>query len=161
MSFRPFNSNDIPVISKILLSTHMFRPHEITAVQDLLTNNFKDYCIVDENVQSFAIYRLDPCTQSSWWLNWIAVHKDHQNKGLGKDILKYAENDVKNRPGTQLFLRTSNLPSYENTKKFYHRNEYATVALIPDFYLEGDDMVILYKKLTFDLPNPAPSIAIP
>jgi len=145
---RAFKSADIPDILEIMRSTNMFRQEDIWSVETLLNkynpaNRDKlPYCIVEEK-KAFAYWQKCPLTIKSWWIKWIATHRDYQREGLGTKLLKHIEANVNG----QLFIRTSNVPSYEPTRNFYLKNGYKQVGLLPDFYADADDMIIYYKRI--------------
>ncbi len=53
------------------------------------------------------------------------------------------------RPGGHriLFAETSGLPGFEQARKFYNGCNYERMAIIRDFYKEGEDKIIFWKKL--------------
>jgi ribosomal protein S18 acetylase RimI-like enzyme len=66
---------------------------------------------------------------------------------IGKTLSEVAEKAIKQAGGRLIIIETSSTPLYENTQKFYFARGYEVVARIPDFYIPGDDKLILQKKL--------------
>ncbi|GIW79890.1 MAG: hypothetical protein KatS3mg105_1697 [Gemmatales bacterium] len=85
-------------------------------------------------------------TDGTWYLWWIAVHPDQQARGLGTQLMAHVEADIRQRGGRQLFIETSSMPAYEPTRRFYTKLGYEKVAVLPDYYVVGDDMVIFRKR---------------
>ncbi|WP_395341673.1 hypothetical protein PN836_019815 [Ningiella sp. W23] len=46
-----------------------------------------------------------------------------------------------------LLVETSGLPEYQLTRNFYPKCGYTQVAVIPEYYDEGDDKVVFWKSL--------------
>lgn len=86
-------------------------------------------------------------TDGTYNLYLIAVHKDFQGKGIGSEMMNYIENLLKSRSVRVLLVETSGLPEFERTRKFYDKCSYNKEAVIRDFYSEGEDKVVFWKKL--------------
>lgn len=135
--------------------TGVFKPIEIDALEEVLndyhaTNHAHGHRSVTYEdageVLGFAYYAPAAMTDRSWYLYWIAVTKRTQAKGIGGTLLKFAEDDIRQRHGRVLFIETSSLPHYELTRRFYIKNQYEAAATVPDYYAEGDHMIV-YRKL--------------
>jgi D-alanine-D-alanine ligase len=86
-------------------------------------------------------------TRSSWDLYWIAVATDVQGRGLGRAVLAESERRIAEAGGGRVYVETSSRPQYEPTRRFYERCDYATAAVLDDFYAEGDGKVIFVKAV--------------
>ena len=84
----------------------------------------------------------------TWDLWWIIVAKARQGRGLGARLLDLVEQSVSQEGGRQLLIETSSLPQYEPTRRFYLKYGYHVIARIPDYYTEGDDLIIFRKRIT-------------
>src|SRR5215475_262606 len=128
---RPTVPADTPVVLQLAEGTGVFKPHEIEALNEVLSD-FHAYnhehghrCVTREDrgkVVGFAYYAPAAMTDRTWYLYWIAVSKTTQAKGLGKQLLTYLEDDIRTQNGRVLFIETSSLPNYELTRKFYLKN---------------------------------------
>jgi hypothetical protein len=45
-------------------------------------------------------------------------------------------------------VRTSGTSQYDSTRAFYRRLEYVEQARVPDYWTDGDDLVLFTKRLT-------------
>ena len=151
---RPTVPADTPMILQIAEGTGVFKPHEITALNEVLDDYHDDNhvhghrCVTyeqDGNVIGFAYYAPAAMTDRSWYLYWIAVSKQTQARGVGGYLLRHAEEDIRKRNGRVLFIETSSLPHYELTRKFYLEHAYEVTAVLRDYYADGDDMVVFRK----------------
>lgn len=87
-------------------------------------------------------------TEGTYNLYLIAVHQNHQGKGIGAQMMSYIETLLKANGERILLVETCGLAQFELTRKFYDKCGYKREALIRDFYREGEDKVVFWKKLT-------------
>jgi GNAT superfamily N-acetyltransferase len=153
---RPTVPADTPALIKLADGTGVFKPLEIEALQEVLDDYHSDNHAIghrsitfEQNgqIQGFAYYAPTEMTDRTWHLYWIAVSKDTHAKGVGGQMLKYVEDDIRRANGRQLLIETSSLPHYELTRKFYLKHGYDQVCAQPDYYADGDDMVVFRKRL--------------
>ncbi|MCS7166876.1 MAG: N-acetyltransferase [Gemmatales bacterium] len=98
-------------------------------------------------VAGFVIFGPTPLTVHTWDIYWIAVSRDVQRHGIGSRLLESAEARIRAQRGKLVRVETSSLPTYEATRRFYEKHGYQRAGVIPDFYADGDDLVIYYKRL--------------
>ncbi|NJK85488.1 MAG: GNAT family N-acetyltransferase [Bacteroidales bacterium] len=91
------------------------------------------FIVLEENekVIGFCNFGPTPCTEASYDLYWIAVHKEHMNRGLGGLLLKKAEETVSGMKGKNIWVETASRELYVPTRRFYEKNGYqkGTVAV--------------------------------
>jgi ribosomal protein S18 acetylase RimI-like enzyme len=95
----------------------------------------------------FVLYGPTPLTSHTWDIYWIVVGKQYQRCGVGSRLLEAAEVRIRARRGEVIRVETSSLASYEGTRRFYEKHGYQRAGVIPDFYADGDHLVIYYKRL--------------
>jgi ribosomal protein S18 acetylase RimI-like enzyme len=151
---RPAVPADTPALLALTAGTAVFKPHEIDALNEVLSDYHADYhahghvAVVEERdgqILGYAYYAPAAMTDRSWYLYWIAVTKTTQAKGIGGHLLRHAEEDIRKRNGRVLFIETSSQPHYDLTRKFYLRHHYEVTAVLKDYYSDGDDMVVFRK----------------
>ena len=86
-------------------------------------------------------------TEGTFNLYAIAVDKQHQGKGIGSEMMCYIENHLRENNERILLVETSGTADFELTRNFYRKIGYTEQAVIPEFYAEGDDKVVFWKKL--------------
>lgn len=59
----------------------------------------------------------------------------------------YIENILRLKGSRILMVETSGLPEFDRTRKFYDPCNDERIAVIRDFYKEGEDKIIFWKKL--------------
>lgn len=150
----PVNT-DIEVINNLLLSTGFFYDYEIAVAIELIEDRLNkgeksDYNFIFVQVENktvaFSCYGLNPCTQNTYDLYWIATHKEYAGRKIGKALLQHSEKLIKAKNGAMLIAETSSRALYYNTRKFYENNGYIAEAIIKDFYNINDDKIIYIKR---------------
>ena len=152
---RPTTSADTPTLLTMTERTGLFLPLDIQALREVLDDYHADteaehHCVTDERdgtIVGFAYFAVAPMTDRTWYLWWIVVNKDVQAKGIGGELLKYAENRAKADNGRMMIAETSGLGSYELTRKFYVKNGYDVAGILKDYYADQHDMYIFSKRL--------------
>lgn len=153
---RPTVAADGPRLVELTAATGFFRPDEIDTLRAILDDYFAgdsgpDHaCFTDERdgrVVGYVYLGAEEMTDRTWYVWWIAVDPSLQGRGAGRDLLRFAEDEVRRRGGRVLFVETSGLPVYEPTRRFYLKNGYDREAVLRDFYRDGDDMVVFRKRL--------------
>jgi len=139
------------------MNTQVFTNEEIDVALELIDHalnnqNQKDYQIYTykENKKLIGYYCIGPTplTSGTFDLYWIAVEPNSHNRGIGKMLLKHAEDMVKSQGGRLIIAETSSRPKYEKTRKFYLSNKYEELARIKDYYQIDDDLVIYGKYVS-------------
>jgi ribosomal protein S18 acetylase RimI-like enzyme len=151
---RPTTPEDTPALLEIARGTGVFKPPEIVALEEVLDDYHAGNCDVGHRALTlerggrpigFAYYAPAAMTDRTWYLWWIAVDRTIQARGLGSELLLAAEDEIHREDGRMILIETSSLGHYEPTRQFYLRHGYNRVAAIPDYYADGDDLVV-YRK---------------
>ena len=154
-NIRLLRQADRNIIESILKKVSVFSKNEVSVAMELI-----DIAINIPAQQDYHIFVLEqmgqitgyhctgnrPLTDGTYDLYWIVVDPEYAGKGAGSILLKHAENFVKERKGRWLLAETSSRPMYEKTREFYRRNNYESLAIINDFYSEGDALCIFGKN---------------
>ena len=143
---------DIQGLKDIIDSSQLF-PAEL--LDGMLDNYFNDPATVD--MWLTATYESKPIvvaycapeklTEGTYNLYLIAVHKSWQGKGAGSSMMAYIEHMLWERGGRVLIVETSSSPAFELTRKFYTDLGYHQEAVIREFYQQGEDKIVFWKKL--------------
>jgi ribosomal protein S18 acetylase RimI-like enzyme len=153
---RPTIPEDTPGLVALAEGTKVFKPLEIQALQEVLDDYHAHEKEVghrsitfekDGAMLGFAYYAPAPMTDRTWYLYWIAVKKDIHARGIGSQLLKHVEDDIRQQNGRLLLIETSSLPHYGLTRKFYLKHGYEEAAILKDFYSDGDDMVVFRRLM--------------
>jgi ribosomal protein S18 acetylase RimI-like enzyme len=141
---------------EIASRTGVFKPIELVTLDEVLGDFLRDpwgdnyhcYTHADEvGVGGFVCYGPNTMTDRTWDLYWIAVDPERHGRGIGTELLRFAEDDVRKLGGRLILIETSSLPTYDNTRHFYQRHGYREVAVVPDFYADGDSLHLYHKRM--------------
>ncbi len=149
---------DFEGIKEILESTGFFYDYEIEVALELASDNLakgskSEYYFLLAEVggkpAGYCCYGPIACTEGSYDLYWIAVHKNFQGQGVGQELLKETEKKIAGIGGRGIYVETASRPQYTPTRAFYLKTGYIIEAVLKDFYSPGDDKVIFVKKAPF------------
>jgi ribosomal protein S18 acetylase RimI-like enzyme len=103
------------------------------------------YC-KERKIFGVLIFRRDPMGDKIYEIKWLAVRRDYFRNGVGKSLVSFAESLVKDK-ARLIVIYTSNHYFYNGTHKFFEKLGYKKVSIIPDFWDDGDDRVVYWKRV--------------
>lgn len=151
-TIRKVKKDDLQYLKDVLNSIELF-PSEI--LEDMISDFFNNpeteeiWFTATENEMPISIGYCAPekLTEGTYNLYAIGVRSDIQGKGIGRTMMKYLEEELKKKGHRILIVETSGTDGFELTRKFYENLGYSKEAVIRDFWKDGDDKVIYWKKL--------------
>jgi ribosomal protein S18 acetylase RimI-like enzyme len=155
-SIRPLTVKEKASVMRLLQATPEFLPPEVIIAEELIDAFLEDtetsgYYIyvaeLDGEIAGYICYGNTPLTEATWDIYWVAVAHDKQGFGIGRILMKHAEDDIKKMHGKLIMVETSGKPEYNKTRRFYDTLNYQRVCQIPDYYAPGDDLVLFSKRL--------------
>lgn len=149
---RAMLQNDLPAVKSIIDANEMFPSEYLDEMtSEYFSGDSQEIWIVAENekvgIVAVAFCSQERMTEGTWNLLMIAVRPDCQGIGVGKAMMQHIESQVKHQDARILLVETSGLPEYEKTREFYPKCGYKQVAVIPDYYEDGDDKVVFWRAL--------------
>jgi len=149
---RKVKKADIPELKKVLDSSELFPSYLLDdMISDYLNNDsstdFWFTTIENGNPISIGYCAPEKLTKGTYNLYAIAVSKNQQGNGVGKQMMQYIESQLRDIGHRILIVETSGKPEFELTREFYIKCQYTKQAVIPEFYEKGDDKVVFWKKL--------------
>ncbi len=157
---RPMVAADRGGVFRILESAGNFTPEEVGTALELIDewlelgehSGYPTYVLEeqgegDSRVWGYVCFGKTPLTESTYDLYWIAVDKTKHRSGVGRRLLKFAEEEVVRRGGKLLLAETSSMETYGGTVAFYEKTGYELVGKIVEYYKPGDDKLIFAKRL--------------
>ncbi len=157
---RPMMAADRGGVFRILETAGNFTPEEVATALELIDewlefgerSGYLTYVMEarDENVSEvlgYVCFGPTPLTDSTYDLYWIAVDKSKHRGGVGKRLLRFAEEEIARRGGQMLLVETSSQETYGGTIQFYEKTGYELVGKIKEYYKPGDDKLVFAKKL--------------
>jgi ribosomal protein S18 acetylase RimI-like enzyme len=147
---------DIAPVLKLLEATRFFRPDEILIAEEVITDaaskgpasHYQSYVLQRNNaVIGWVCWGPVPCTLGSYDIYWLGVAPECQGQGLGKKLMDFAEQRIRDAGGRLFIVETSGRESYLPTRTFYEHLGYTPAARVKDFYASGDDKIIYTKPV--------------
>jgi ribosomal protein S18 acetylase RimI-like enzyme len=153
---QPTVRRDRRAIRRIALATGVFKPVELDTVDELLDEylrspqksgyNFLSYK-EEGRVLGFVAWGPRDLAENGYDLYWIATHPDAQGRGVARALLGTVEAIIRARNGGWLLIETEDSPPYQPARAFYERCGYQPAAVLPDFYRDGDGLIIYAKRI--------------
>ncbi|CAA9312447.1 MAG: hypothetical protein AVDCRST_MAG07-696 [uncultured Frankineae bacterium] len=150
---RAYATTDGLAVVDLVVAAGMFSREEAGFLPDeLLPGDGGGTCLVEEaedgqGLASVLFYRPEEAADRAYDLTMIAVRPDLQGDGRGAALMRHAEEDLRRRGQRLLVVRTSGTAQYDRTRAFYRSLGYAEHARIPDYWTDGDDLVLFTKRL--------------
>ena len=149
---REIIKSDIPALKNVLDNCDLF-PSEY--LEDMLTDYFTNpetehiWFTYEKNNSVVAIAYCAPMelTNGTYNLYAIGIHNDQQHQGIGTQMISYVEEKLKADGHRVLIVETSSSDSQEAARNFYLKCGYTNEATLRDFWDDGDDKVIFWKRL--------------
>ncbi len=148
---------DPAAVRDLVQATGFFQEHEIPVAVELVEENLAKglresgyhfvFAEADGRLAGYANYGEIACTKGSWDLYWIAVHPDFQGQGLGRRLLREAEERIRAQGGRMVYIETSSRPLYTPTRAFYERSGYKLEIVLEDYYGDGDGKLIYSRRV--------------
>lgn len=95
----------------------------------------------------YVCYGPTPMTEHTHDLYWIASAPEVRGQGIGAQLVSSMEGDLRRRKARLIRVETSATEAYGPTRGFYASMKYGEEARLRDFYKQGDDLIILTKRL--------------
>ena len=147
---------DASDVMRLTTTSGTFKPFEIECVQELLqayrrNGESSGYVFLvyreDDKVLGFACFGPRPLTDGTFDLYWIAVDTKARRQGVATALLHRVEEEVRSRGGRLILVETSGTPAYTPARRLYESLGYHYQAVIHDFYVAGDDLIVFGKVL--------------
>lgn len=151
-NIRAINKGDLEELKTVIETSGLF-PSDLlgSMISDFFDNpETQDIWLtrlINQKPVAIAYCAPERLTEGTYNLYLIAVHKEFQGNGIGRELMNYIEILLKSQGHRILLVETSGLPEFELTRKFYDNCSYKREAVIRDFYNEGEDKVVFWKKL--------------
>jgi ribosomal protein S18 acetylase RimI-like enzyme len=147
---------DAAAVREIVASTGFFNPAEVDIAVELVEDRLARgdasgyfFVFAEEagRVLGYTCYGPIDGTDGSFDLYWIAIHRNHQGRSLGRALMSATERRIRAAGGCRIYAETSGRPQYAPTRRFYEGAGFARETQLKDFYAPGDDKVFYVKVL--------------
>ncbi len=151
-NIRFVTSSDIDGLKKVLDSSGLFPSEYLDdMISDYLyTSDSQDIWLtyVEDNKHVAICYCVpEKLTDGTYNLLAIGVSQEYQRKGIASEMMKYIEQLLKLKDGRLLIVETSSDIAQSSARECYLKLGYNQEAVIRDFWKEGEDKVVFWKKL--------------
>jgi len=104
------------------------------------------YVALNENrkCMGFIYYMTNGVFGSYPYLHIIAVKEEYRSCGIGKQLIKYFEDNASDSSSTKCFLTVDDFNP--RAKKLYENLGYKCVGELPDFYKKGINCYLMMKR---------------
>ncbi|HRG67704.1 MAG TPA: N-acetyltransferase [Saprospiraceae bacterium] len=149
---RPVLKSDIDGLKKVVDSSKLFPSEYLDEMISDYLNNPETQDIWFTNIYDNTPTAIGYCipeklTNGTYNLLAIAVSQDSQRSGVATEMMSYIERHLKQKNGRILIVETSNDDAQIGARKFYNKIGYTQMAVIKDFWNDGEDKIIFWKKL--------------
>jgi ribosomal protein S18 acetylase RimI-like enzyme len=134
---RVYTPADGAAVVDLVVSAGMFSREEAGFLADGALESDGDgaACFVEDaddgrGLASVVYYRPEEAAERAFDLTMIAVRPDLQSRGQ-----------------RLLIVRTSGTSQYDGTRAFYRRLGYVEHTRVPDYWTDGDDLVLFSRRL--------------
>jgi ribosomal protein S18 acetylase RimI-like enzyme len=172
VTVREVTSDDRAALVRMLERIEQFKPDEVAVALELVDASLHDAagsgyeCLVAvdsslaregsappdgasgvDSLVGYICVGPTPMTEATWDLYWIAVDPGSQGRGIGQQLYAaFAERAIA-RGARQVRIETSSKESYAATGGFYERLNFSIDGRLRDFYADGDDLLIFYRRI--------------
>ena len=101
----------------------------------------------NERVLGYACFGTTPMTEAAYDLYWLVVAEDARGQGIGAALFAGVADELKQRGGRIIRVETSSLEGQGGARRFYEKTGFKLSGAIPDFYRQGDDLLLFAKVL--------------
>lgn len=144
--------NDINGLKKVVDSSGLFPSEYLDEmISDYLNNTDTQdiwFTYIDDNTPKAIGYCVpEKLTNGTYNLLAIGVSHDSQRNGVATEMMHYIEQQLKQKDGRILIVETSSDDAQIGARKFYEKIGYIQMAVIKDFWNDGEDKIVFWKKL--------------
>ena len=149
---RPVTTTDVDELKLVLDSCELFPSDYLDEMISDYFNNAEteDHWftfLIDEKPVAIGYCIPEKLTEGTYNLLAIGVSQNAQRKGVASAMMEYIEQQLKQNNGRLLLVETSSDEAQIAARKLYQKIGYKQVAVIDDFWKEGEDKIVFLKQL--------------
>lgn len=149
---RPVTQSDIDELKKVIDSSELFPSEYLDEMISDYLNNAETqdiwFTYIDNNLPTAVGYCVpEKLTNGTYNLLAIGVSQNAQRKGVASEMMNYIEALLKHKNGRILIVETSSDDAQIGARNFYQKIGYTQAAVIKDFWKDGEDKIVFWKKL--------------
>ncbi len=149
---RPVTTADVDELKIVLDSCELFPSEYLDEMISDYFNNAETEDIwftflIDEKPIAIGYCIPEKLTEGTYNLLAIGVSQNAQRKGVASAMMEYIEQQLKRKNGRLLLVETSSDEAQIAARKLYQKIGYKQVAMIDDFWKDGEDKIVFLKHL--------------
>ncbi len=149
---RPVTTADVDDLKLVLDSCELFPSEYLDEMISDYFNNAEteDHWftfLIDEKPVAIGYCIPEKLTEGTYNLLAIGVSQNAQRKGVASAMMEYIEQQLKRKNGRLLLVETSSDEAQIAARKLYQKIGYKQVAMIDDFWKDGEDKIVFLKHL--------------
>lgn len=151
--------NDPEIIAHIASSTGFFDDRDVQHNADIARHLLlqKDcehrFLFAEYNGKTVAyacFEELPDAKAGTYELYWLSTLNEYRGLGIGRKLVDYLIDRLKNYGAERLYVKTDSIPQYEPTRRFYEKCGFKLCAVLPEYYDSGDDCCIYCLNIKAD-----------
>jgi len=156
MIVRSAAPSDRTAIADVLLHSGVFGRSDADCVDEMFAESWLHprpdayrWLIAAEDgaVRGFACYGQESLTKHTWDLFWICLHADARGRGFGRMLIGEAVHQAAAAGGKVMVIYTSSSAAYAPARKLYTAAGFTPTSEVPDYYADGDNLLIFWRRL--------------
>lgn len=142
-------NNDLPAILELSISAGLFDEEGSAIISEKFGGSTTGIWLVavSDQVVGVVYGEIEPVTKGTWNALMLAVRPSHQGKGIGRELMDAIESHARDRGGRVLLVETSSGEGLEAAREFYPKVGFREESRIQDYYADGHDKIIFWKRL--------------
>ncbi len=157
---RAFQSADLAAVQALVVAAGLFTGAEVGFLENELTpgagafpndDDAGSVCVVsthDGGIVGVVLCRHEEAADGVWDLAMLAVDPNRQRAGLGRELVRHVEEILSGGGARLLAVRTSGTDQFRGARAFYDSRGYRRTATVPDWWADGDDLILYVKRLS-------------
>lgn len=151
-NIRPVTQADIDGLKTVLDSCGLFPSEYLDEmISDYFNNSYSQDIwftfIVNDRPVAIGYCVPEKLTNGTYNLLAIGVSENAQRKGIANEMMNYLERQLKSKGGRILIVETSSDDAQIGARKLYEKIGFTKEAVIRDFWNDGEDKIVFWKKL--------------
>lgn len=106
--------------------------------------------VLNSDQEIIAVSCMAENEQKSGGYSWdyIVVHRQYRNGGIASSLLVEMVTYLNRVSARYLLTYTCSMSEYQPIRRMFERNAFQLIGCCPDYYYEGEDRLIYYRKLS-------------
>jgi ribosomal protein S18 acetylase RimI-like enzyme len=149
---RPIKPSDMEGLRRVIISSELFPVEYLDEmIADYLNNpNSQDvwFTCIDGTLPTAVGFCIpEKFTSGTYNLLALGVLKGVQRTGVATKMMQFLEKKLREMGARVLIVETSSDDAQRAARGLYFKIGYTEIAVIKDFWSEGEDKIVFWKKL--------------